>query len=214
MAIAQERLTLEEFLRLPEEEPALEYEEGRVSQKVSPKGQHSTAQGALYDMINRFARPRRLAMAFPELRATFGGRSYVPDVAVYRWERIPRAEGGKVANDFFEPPDVAIEIVSPEQSANALVRRCLWYVGNGVSVALLVDPRDESILLFRPDSAPVALGGTDEADLSDALQGLRLSVRELFDALRIECGSGRRQREQHDRVGEHALGPAERAEAI
>jgi len=28
-------MTLEEFLRLPEEEPALEYEEGRVTQKVA-----------------------------------------------------------------------------------------------------------------------------------------------------------------------------------
>jgi hypothetical protein len=33
MAIAQRRLTLEQFLRLPEEEPALEYEYGRVIQK-------------------------------------------------------------------------------------------------------------------------------------------------------------------------------------
>ena len=62
--------------------------------------------------------------AFTELRATFGGHSYVPDVSVYLWERVPLDARGRVANDFVEPPDV--EIVSPEQSVNALVRRCVW----------------------------------------------------------------------------------------
>jgi hypothetical protein len=38
-------MTLVEFLALPEEEPALEFADGRVEQKVSPKGKHSGLQG-------------------------------------------------------------------------------------------------------------------------------------------------------------------------
>jgi len=186
MAIAQRRLTLDEFLVLPEEEPALELEpDGTVIQKVSPKGQHSRLQLALCERINRFAENRRLALAFPELRAIFGGAAYVPDVAVYRWERIPRLPDGKVANDFRLPPDVAIEVVSSEQSPNALVRRCVWYTANGVQVALLVDPADESVLLFRQDAAPRALRGPDPIDLADVLPGFQLTAGELFDALRL-----------------------------
>src|SRR5216684_9084104 len=105
MAIEQRSLTLDQFLGLPEEEPALELEpDGTVSQKVSPKGQHSTLQLALCERINEFARPRHLALAFPELRTVYAGAAYVPDVAVYRWQRIPRTSEGKVANDFREPP--------------------------------------------------------------------------------------------------------------
>lgn len=37
MAVLNKRMTLDEFLALPEEEPALEYGEGVVTQKVSPK---------------------------------------------------------------------------------------------------------------------------------------------------------------------------------
>lgn len=186
MAIAQPELTLDRFLALPEAEPALEFEEGRAVPKVSPKGQHSSLQGGLVELFNRFARPRKLARAFPELRSSFAGRSYVPDVAVYRWERIPRTPDGKVANDFVEPPDSAVEIVSPGQSTNALVRRCLWYVANGVRVALLVDPDDESVVLFRPGASPSALCGADELDLGDLLPGFRVAVAELFASLRIE----------------------------
>lgn len=181
MAIAKP-LTLEEFLRLPEAKPLLEYEEGRIIRKVSPKGRHSRIQAKLTELVNRFAEPRRLAMAFPELRITFAGCSYIPDVAIYRWKRIPTTGEGTVADDFFAPPDVAIEIVSPEQGVNALVRRCLWYVANGVGSALLVDPSDTSVLILRSDRVPRILSAAEPIDLGDAVPGLSLTVQDLFDA--------------------------------
>ncbi len=66
MAILRQPCTLEEFLKLPEDEPALEFEDGKVIQKVSPKGQHSMLLGTFTRRINRFAQPRKLAFAFPE----------------------------------------------------------------------------------------------------------------------------------------------------
>lgn len=98
MAVPREHLTLDRFLQLPEEERSLEYENGRIIQKVPPKGKHSSVQGDLVELFNRVARPTRIAMAFPELRAAFGGRSYVPDISVYLWERIPvDAHGVRIA---------------------------------------------------------------------------------------------------------------------
>ena len=185
MALTQRRLTLKQFLRLPEEEPALEFEEGTVIQKVSPKGRHSRLQLAIAARFDRFAAPEKMAVTFTELRATFGGRSYVPDVSVYRWARVPVDEAGRVADDFFDPPDIAVEIVSPEQSVNAQVRRCLWFVANGVGAAVLVDPADESVLLFRPGQPPQPLYGPVAIDLGDFLPGFQLGVQELFDSLKI-----------------------------
>jgi len=184
MAILQEGLTLDEFLKLPEDEPALEFQDGVVTQKVSPKGKHSRLQVRLAERVNRFAEPAKLASAFTELRATFGGHSYVPDVAVYLWDRIPRTAAGEVADDFLVPPDIAIEIVSPEQSVTALVRRCLWYVDNGVRLSLLVDPGDASVLVFRPGSRPRALRGADRIDVGEVLPRFQLTVEELFGSLK------------------------------
>jgi Uma2 family endonuclease len=187
MAIKEQRLTLEEFLALPEEEPALELEpDGTVTQKVSPKGRHSALQEWLLVLINAFARERRLARAFPQLRTVFGGAVYVPDVAVYRWERIPRTSSGEIADDFTEPPDVAIEIVSPGQSVTNLVRKCIWYVEHGVNLALLVDPTDLSVLLFRASTHPAALRGTDPVDLAEVLPDFFMSVDQLFSSLKID----------------------------
>jgi Uma2 family endonuclease len=186
MAVTQQRLTIEQFLKLPEKEPALEFEDGLVSQKLSPKGQHSRLQWKLSELVNRFAEPRKLAVAFPELRATFGGRSYVPDVAVYRWERIPRTPAGEVANDFTEPPDIAMEVVSPAQSVNALLRRCLWYVAHGVQLAVLVDPGDRSAIVFRPDTRSSAFQGADRIDFTDILHDFQFSVDDLFESLGMQ----------------------------
>jgi Uma2 family endonuclease len=187
MAVTQRRMTLDEFLALPEEEPALELQpDGTVVQKVSPHGQHSRLQAALLKSINDHAEQRRLAVAFPELRAVYAGAAYVPDVSVYRWERIPRTPDGEIENIFRAPPDIAIEIVSPEQSPNALVRRCMWYVDHGVARALLVDPADRSVLLFAPGTAPRAMGDDESIDFGTVLPDFTLSLSELFNTLRLE----------------------------
>jgi Uma2 family endonuclease len=183
MVVTERRLTLEEFLALPERKPALEFEDGVVTRKVTPKMRHSALQMDFAERINAYGRPRRLARAFPELRTTFAGASRVPDVAVFVWERIPTDAAGRLVDDVFEPPDIAIEIVSPKQGVNTLVRRCLWYVENGVRMALLVDPNDESVVVFRPNAPALALRGASVIDFGEIVPGFELAVEELFGAL-------------------------------
>jgi Uma2 family endonuclease len=183
MAITEQRITLEAFLKLPEKKPALEFEDGVVTQKVPPQGKHVRLQDWLVELVNAHGKEPKLALAFSELRVTFDGLSRVPDVSIYRWERIPRDPDGEVANEFRVPPDVAIEIVSPGQRPNALVRRCLWYVSHGVGTALLIDPLDRTALQFRADIIPLHLQGEDRIDFGDLLPGFELRVRDVFAGL-------------------------------
>jgi Uma2 family endonuclease len=185
MAIEERPPSLEQFLRLPEEKPALEYIEGRVSQKVSPQGWHSRLQAALLDHLNRVALPARRAFAFPELRVTFAGESKVPDISVFRWERIPRDETGRIRNVVLESPDIVFEIVSREQSVNSLIQRCLWFVDNGVHVAFLVDPGDESVIAFESGEKITVRRGVDRIDLGGLLPDFDLTVEALFASLRM-----------------------------
>ncbi|MBM2810126.1 MAG: hypothetical protein HW416_885 [Chloroflexi bacterium] len=185
MATIQQRMTLDQFLALPEKKPALEFENGEVTQKVPPRGRHSALQEEICALINTLAKPAKLARAFPELRTTYAGFSRVPDIAVYLWDRIPRTANGIVADVFLEPPDIAVEIVSPKQSVNALVRRCTWYVDNGVQIALLVDPDDQSVAVFRPGAEPIVCRGIDEIDLTAVLPGFHLTAGDLFASLML-----------------------------
>ena len=80
VTITGRRLTLEEFLALPEEKPALEYADGEVTQKVSPTTVQSVLKMAGRDLVDGFVRPRKLARAFPEHRSSYAGASTVPEV--------------------------------------------------------------------------------------------------------------------------------------
>lgn len=98
-------ISLDEFLKLSETKPSSEYIKGQIIQKPMPQGKHSKLQGKLVTSINEVGESRKIAFAFPELRCTFGGRSIVPDVAVFAWEQIPLDQRGDVANVFKTYPD-------------------------------------------------------------------------------------------------------------
>jgi Uma2 family endonuclease len=180
MALTGQALTLEEFLELPEAKPALEYVAGAVRQKVSPEAQHSSLQTLLSEWINHVARRSKLAVALVEWRTIFAGEVHVPDVTVCRWQRIPRDATGRPCGPLQEPPLIAIEIASPGQSRRQLRADCEWYVANGVPLALLLDPDDETILSYRLGMPVQRLSGADVLECGDVLAGFHFVVADLF----------------------------------
>jgi Uma2 family endonuclease len=185
VVVAQPGLTLEQFLQLPERKPALEYEDGVITQKVSPKIKHARIQSRLAVLFEA-ALPPGTAHVLTEARFSLppAGRSYVPDVSVYLWDRIPADADDELVDDVFETPDVAVEILSPKQAATPAIRRCHWYVANGAKVALFVDPKDHTVLVIRPDGATQVVRGDDPIDLTEVLPALRLTATEPFASLR------------------------------
>ncbi|MEQ8976243.1 MAG: Uma2 family endonuclease [Coleofasciculus sp. C1-SOL-03] len=147
-------LTLAEFLKLPETKPAREYIDGQIIQKPMPQGEHSTIQGELIISINATVKPKKIARAFPELRCTFGGKSIVPDVAVFTWERIPRQENGRIANVFEIAPDWLIEILSPDQSATKVIKKILRSLQYETQMGWLIDPDEQTVFVYLPQQQP------------------------------------------------------------
>jgi Uma2 family endonuclease len=176
MAITGWPLTLEQFLALPEAKPAVEYGCGEVAQKMSPTSEHSKLQNRLDVRITVYAEARGLGRMLPELRVNIGGASRVPDLAFYREGRVP--SGGYATS----APDLVIEIASPGQSRDELAAKCRWYVEQGSSLALLVDPEELSISAFSAGHQQ-KLCGADVLPLEPVLPGLQLSIDEVFSAL-------------------------------
>lgn len=179
-------LTLEEFLRLPETQPASEYIDGRVVQKSMPQGKHSKLHGRLVLAINQLFETRQIALALPELRCTFGGRSIVPDVAVFAWKRIPLDANGDVANVFDAAPDWTIEILSPAQSQTRVTGNILHCLKHGSQLGWLIDPDERSVLLYPPKQQPELLQAPDQVmPVPQLVADLRLTVGELFGWLKL-----------------------------
>ena len=178
-------ITLEEFLKLPETKPASEYINGEIIQKPMPKGKHSLLQLRLCETINNVAEPLHIASAFPELRCSFGSRSIVPDVAVFKWSRIPFDADGEPPNDFLLCPDWTIEILSPEQSSNRVIGNILYCLQHGCQLGWLIDPSDRSILVFLPNQQPELLQGSAHLSVLGEID-LTPSVSQVFSWLKME----------------------------
>ena len=133
-------ITLEEFLEFPETKPASEYIDGEIIQKPMPKGRHSSLQSELCTTVNQVAKIRKIAYAFPELRCTFGGRSIVPDIAVFQWQNIPFNTEGEILDDFNLAPDWTIEILSPEQKPNKVIGNILHCLQHGCQLGWFIEP--------------------------------------------------------------------------
>lgn len=186
MAVVQSGLTLEEFLRLPEEKPALEYLDGVVTQKMPPKGPHGTLQFVLAKWLDRAGGEGETAMVFTETHTHWPDRaSLVPDVSVYRIERVPTTLDGYIADDFWSPPDVAVEIASPGQTANEMTERALLLTDLGVKVVLLVEPRFRRVRVARPQRPITTYQDDDVVAFEDVLPGFSFVVRDLFAVLRV-----------------------------
>ncbi len=174
-------LTLDEFLQLPETKPASEFIDSQIIQKPMPQGKHSALQGEFVPAINRVVKPNRIARAFPELRCSFGGRSLVPDIAVFVWGQIPREENGEVANTFSVAPDWTIEILSPDQSQTKVTKNILHCLKYGTQMGWLIDPDERSVFVYRPkEETEVFDESEDVLPVPAFAQELRLTIEDLF----------------------------------
>ena len=175
-------ITIEEFLQLPETEPASEFINAEIIQKPMPQGEHSQLQIDLCETINQMAKPRKIAKAFPELRCVFGGLAIVPDIAVFRWERIPRLSSGRIANRFETYPDWAIEILSPDQRYKQVLAKLLCCAEYGTELGWLLDAEDQSILVVDSDRRVRELKNRDHLPVLTGIS-LELNVQEVFSWL-------------------------------
>jgi len=181
--VPDKTITLEEFLKRPETKPASEYIDGAIFQKLMPQGKHSTLQIELASAINQAGKAKKLAYAFTELRCTFARRSIVPDIAVFEWQRIPLDDNGQIVDRFEIAPDWIIEILSPEQSTNRVIRKIVFCLKNGTKLGYLIDADDRSITVFQPDRLPEVKEKQDVLPVLDTLQNWQITVEDVFNYL-------------------------------
>jgi Uma2 family endonuclease len=194
VATPVKNLALESFLALPETKPASEYIDGTIVQKPMPQGKHSLLRMKLLTFINSILMEAKIAIAFPELRCTFGGRSLakplpwslVPDVVVLKNENIPKDDNGEVSNVVTTAPDWVIEILSPDQSTTKVIKNILHCLDNGTEVGWLIDPAEKMILVYQPDRQ-VQVVDILEAELivPEFARSVKLNAGDVFGWLKV-----------------------------
>ncbi len=171
-------LTLEQFLSTEETKPAREYACGRVFQKPMPTGPHGSIQAFLAAMLFPFLARAGIGRVFTELRCVFGppgrARTYVPDLVVVAREHLP------VRRHLMSAPDLAVEILSPDQHWSHFLDKIQFYLLYGVRLVWVIDPATSTITVEIPGLEARILGPGDTLDGGDVLPGFSVAVDEIF----------------------------------
>jgi Uma2 family endonuclease len=100
-----------------------------------------------------------------------------PDVAFVRAERIP---SGGVKGFFQGPPDIAIEVVSPNDRASEVTAKAQDWLQAGCLLVWIVDPETRTISVYHSRNKIAVLAETDTLTGGDLLPGFSVSVADIF----------------------------------
>ncbi|MGI8925041.1 MAG: Uma2 family endonuclease [Tepidiformaceae bacterium] len=116
MATVAKRMTLAEFLELPETEPPSEFICGEVVQKPMPSFAHGLSANTIGALLFIFLRRTKEGVVVVETRHADEDeqRAYLPDVAVVLAANTPKTAAGRYREPRGVSPDIAIEILSPD----------------------------------------------------------------------------------------------------
>ncbi len=103
-----------------------------------------------------------------------------PDVAVVLKARLPANE----LEAGFLPlaPDLAVEVISPNELAEDVERKIVEYLTAGVRLVWVLYPSTRSVHVFRADGSTTALRESDSLDGGEVLPGFSVPVADLFPA--------------------------------
>ena len=100
-----------------------------------------------------------------------------PDVAFVRAGRIP----AEPVCGFFEgPPDLAVEVLSPDDRASRVLDKVHQWLEAGCLIVWVVDPEKQTVTVYDAPNRTATLTAADELSGGDLLPGFRLPVGEIF----------------------------------
>ena len=182
MSESTQLVTAEELARLPDDGYRYELVEGRLVRMSPVSFDHGRIVLRIGFLLSRHLEQHPVGVVGAEIGFKLAANPDTvrgPDIAFVRNERVPSSSGRR---GFVKgPPDVAIEVWSPDDRTSEVRAKTEEYLAKGVLLVVVVDPDDQSATIFRPRAVEVTLESeTDILDLSDVIPGFRCQLRELF----------------------------------
>jgi Uma2 family endonuclease len=168
---------------VPATEPETEWVRGRLLQKVSPTRSHALLQRAMASALHAWAGARGEVGTEWRFRVQPPGeaaRPLVPDVAYVDASRLRGLRG----DDLEVPrlsPDVAVEVLSPDERRSDVESKIATYLAAGSALVIIVDPQRQIVELHDGVTRTVMERGQHVAHA--VLPGFCLPVSELFDTI-------------------------------
>lgn len=127
-----------------------------------------------------YLRQNRIGRIYtPDTTFLIGGNERLPDVSFIAVERLP--EEGEPLSKWEIAPDLAVEVVSPNDLHCNIQTKLRDYFTAGVREVWLVEPEFKTVTVYQSPTRNVIL--TEEEELTSAvLPGFRCDLREIFSS--------------------------------
>jgi Uma2 family endonuclease len=174
--------TIDEFLALPDHD-LYELVDGKLAE-VHVSNLSSAVAGRILTRLTIHCEPKKLGEVFPcdSYYQCFADRprhARKPDVSFIRKERLP--QGWKADGYFTIAPDLAVEVLSPNDLAYKVDEKISEYLEAGVKLIWIINPEQRLVTVHRADgSSVVKRKETDTLDGEQVIAGFSCKVGELF----------------------------------
>lgn len=190
--ITKARVSLEEFLAMPETEPPSELIDGEVVQKMAPSLYHGILTAELIRLLGTYLHDSREGRVVNEVRHVQPGeqRVFLPDVNVTLKQQIPQGRRVRTVGPIPIPPDLAVEVVSPGESIGRVLERADFYMRSGTRLLWIIDPETETITAYHPGEPPSVHRAPAVINAQPVLRAFQLDLAALFAVLHEDEDDG------------------------
>ena len=101
-----------------------------------------------------------------------------PDAAFVRQASIERQ--GIVKGYWEGAPDLAVEVISPGDTYAEVAEKVEEWLTAGCTMVSVINPRRETVEVYRSNEDFTVLRGTDILDGGDVVEGFRCQVQDIF----------------------------------
>ncbi len=184
MTVQEKLITADELLAMPGYEKGYELVEGEVV-KMAPSGTaHMVVSNWLSYLLTSHVEQHDLGLVTAAeggyLLATEPDTVRAPDVGFIAKTRLPTP---LPVGYFPGAPDLAVEVVSPNDRASDIHDKVMDFLAAGTRLVWVVYPNSKTVTVHQPSAGSTVYRLADSLDGGDVLPGLKLPVRDVFAKL-------------------------------
>lgn len=175
-------MTAEDLFEIDDDKSQRELIRGELVTMSPASIDHSVLAGWIHTLLNIHVVSRELGF----VSTTDGGYTLhrdpdtvlAPDVAFVRAGRLPEVEGNPPFPEV--APDLVVEVISPSDRSTYVNDKVALYLGAGVQLVWVVDPRRKTVAVYSRNRPFIVLSTDDTLGGDDVLPEFSISVDNLF----------------------------------